>query len=124
MSSYKIHVIGLAPISPTEDRLYYAMSRVEMVQAMAKAAHAGKTITRWYSQTGVGDRILGSSETVTTEEITDLLPKLSTCPVCDGYGCICCNYAGIAPRNYHHRWQDWQLANIRAAALASAEVIP
>lgn len=122
------HVVGLARMDDNRDRMYPAMSRAGMVQEIAKAKRDGLTIDRWYAQTRTGMRILSYDRLylgeldliVRTREIADTLPKLPECPVCDGRGCCCCNYAGIAPKGYANRWQSWQLDMIRKDVLEKA----
>jgi len=134
MSSHTIHVIGLAKMDEQRDAMYFAMSRVEMVQQMVIAQRDGRTIDRWYAQTRTGMRMLGMYFVETlpgydarhfayAHEIQHLLPKLPTCEVCDGRGCCCCKISGLARNGNARRWSAWQIEYIRAGALTRDQEI-
>jgi hypothetical protein len=117
--SITVHVLGYTANSG----LYCCMNRLEMRQAMARAERLGEKIIEWASQTKVGERILGGDCWRVTSEIISLLPKVVSCPICDGGGCIVCNWSGVTTPGYWHKWDNWQLRQIRDNALANSEKI-
>lgn len=133
--SQTINCIGEGPETDNHDgtysrRVYYAMSRVEIAQEVRKAEKRGETIEKWYAQTKTGNKSLGADydgELVLTNVIP--LPKLITCPICNGEGsrrlnsepdfpfvknCPVCNSSGITKNGSWDRWQDWQLESMKA----------
>lgn len=112
--SITYHVVGYFPIDGKPEGLVGAMSRVEMAQMIAKLARWEKgPVTYWAAQTAVGERILGGRQEATAERVAPLLPKLPKCAVCEGAGCFCCRFSGVARRGNERRWRDWQLEHIR-----------
>jgi hypothetical protein len=116
--SYTYHVVGCAPVNDHTDRLFCAMSRVEMVQQMRKAEREGLHISRWEAQTKTGIRMLALPEERTTArcytvEIEHILPKLVECPICGGKGCPVCDYSGVCKKDHEKLWREWQLAEMR-----------
>ena len=130
--SITIHCIGHAPeycdvkTGGIVYRLYSAMSKKEIAQARRKAQSDGLKIEFWYAQTKTGCRVLGSHNDwsigifrkVYDNEVKT--PKLVICPVCLGRGrngmfyCPVCDGSGITLKGYEKRWQDWQIAEMKA----------
>lgn len=107
------NVVGYAPIDKDREAIVGCMSRQEMAQEIARQAKHGLMITRWYAQTARGVDILGGVQMANAAQVARLLPKLPVCGCCGGWGCACCNYSGIAKRDNHLRWRDWQLEAMR-----------
>lgn len=124
--SITINCIGLGPEELIEgkirQRVYQVMNRVEIVQEIEKAYKQGNYIVSWYAQTKTGKRVLGGSWDVPTNEIK--LPKLVTCPVCQGEGnwslgkglkhfCVICNGSGLCKKGNEKKWQSWQIESMK-----------
>jgi hypothetical protein len=91
------------------------MSLTEAAQEAQKARRDGHPIRYWVSQTRTGDRMLSYpclGEIVTAEALAPRLPRLVGCPVCKGFGCVCCRWSGILRNRWWERWQQWQLDSI------------
>ena len=102
------------------------MNKVEIAQAREKARKDGLQIEYWYAQTQVGVKILGGHQDMTIDVYRKVLdgevkaPKLVTCPICEGeghngqYHCPVCDGTGICKKGNERRWQDWQIADMKA----------
>jgi len=116
--SHTYNVIGEGPENDGVRLCYPAMNKREMEQARVKAGRDGKIIERWCSQTVTGARMLGFQvEPVRTADVK--LPKLVSCPICSGRGCVVCNDSGVTSTGYEKNWQSWQLDQIRQGSLAN-----
>jgi hypothetical protein len=74
--SITYHVVGHIPIDEEKEGLVCAMSRVEMVQMIAKITRWEKgTITHWHAQTMIGERILGGRQEATAAEVAPRLDR-------------------------------------------------
>jgi len=117
--SYTIHCIGYAPEGDHRDRVYYAMSRVEIAQARVKAKKDGLEITYWAAQTRTGEKILECRFGDT--QLDKLVPQVKTvtCPVCSGAGrngkyyCPVCNGSGITKPGNEKNWRAWQIEKMK-----------
>jgi len=123
--SITVHCIGYG-----KKNFYTAMNRVEIAQQIEKAKRDGDEIEYWIAQTKTGKRILDiKPEDLGVKLTKDLkLPKLVTCPVCNGDGvlnmkhngkyrvvhrCPVCNGSGICKRGNERKWDEWQIEKMR-----------
>ena len=117
MSSHTYNVIGVASEHDGQQRLYPAMSRVEMAQqAVTAERFDGEHIESWYAQTRAGERMIEQGPSRRVEK----------CRICGGAGrklnvdkkahCYCpvCSGSGVAAVGVYRKWRDWQLDMMRA----------
>jgi len=117
--SYTYHIIGCVPISKDKERIFPAMSKLEMAQAREKAHREGLKIKYWYAQTGTGRRMLKGHWQIPDSEIE--IKGIITCAVCRGLGrskpkgriinfsCPVCSGSGKTRKDQYSRWMPWQL---------------
>lgn len=114
--SHTIHCIGLAVVEEGRQRMFSAMSRLEMAQETEKAKREGLIIVSWYAQTETGCRILGDDMalyyTVKASDVPQV-KGLITCDVCSGNGCPVCRYSGVTVKKEKTKYLDWQLKRFR-----------
>ncbi len=116
--SRTINCIGLGEVKDNQQRMYYANNRLEiMQQTVIVKKRDGETITDWYAQTKIGEKILGCAFTPAYYHIpAKEIPKAKgvvSCPACEGSGCHICNYSGITQMKIINCYQDWQIENIK-----------
>jgi len=124
--SYTYHCIGIGvPDKEGSSRAFFAMNRLEILQARAQAKREGVQLDHWYWQTKVGCRILGIDEYTSFIMDKDLIFKVAgtiQCPICKGqitssggvstYCSVCFN-SGITTKARVSGYRDWQLENMK-----------
>ena len=133
--SVTIHCVAYGKPTEKKDgsiarKIYYATNRVEVAQQIEKARKTGDEIEYWIAQTKTGERILGlRPEDLGIKYTKDLkLPKLVTCPICNGSGilsmedkgeykvvhrCPVCNSSGICRKGNEKNWTEWQIEEFK-----------